>query len=102
MPASSACSSYATRSKIASISPAASTKFPSSWEFVNQTEDTHPMHIHLVRFQILDRPTFDPFEYMAPKNLRFTAPAEPSNPQRTRLEGHRPVPRRYDPAQPPS
>jgi spore coat protein A, manganese oxidase len=50
------------------------------WEFVNQTEDTHPMHIHLVRFQILDRRTFDAFEYMANKNLRFTAPAEPPAP----------------------
>ena len=50
------------------------------WEFVNQTEDTHPMHIHLVRFQILDRRTFDTFEYMANKNLRFTAPAEPPAP----------------------
>jgi spore coat protein A, manganese oxidase len=46
------------------------------WEFVNQTEDTHPMHIHLVRFQILDRHTFDTFEYMAHKNLRFSGPAE--------------------------
>jgi spore coat protein A len=50
------------------------------WEFVNQTEDTHPMHIHLVRFQLLDRRTFDTFEYMAHKNLRFTAPAEPPAP----------------------
>ena len=46
------------------------------WEFVNQTEDTHPMHIHLVRFQLLDRRTFDTFDYMANKHLRFTAPAE--------------------------
>ncbi len=46
------------------------------WEFVNLTEDTHPMHIHLVRFQILDRRTFDPFEYLMHKNLRFRAPAE--------------------------
>ena len=50
------------------------------WEFVNQTEDTHPMHIHLVRFQLLDRRTFDTFEYMAHKNLRFTGPAEPPAP----------------------
>jgi spore coat protein A len=47
------------------------------WEFINQTEDTHPMHLHLVRFQILGRRTFDVFEYMANKNLRFTAPEEP-------------------------
>ncbi len=47
------------------------------WEFVNQTEDTHPMHLHLVRFQVLDRRTFDPFAYMTGKHLRFRGPAEP-------------------------
>jgi spore coat protein A, manganese oxidase len=46
------------------------------WEFVNTTEDTHPMHIHLVRLQVLDRRTFAPFEYLMYKKLRFTAPAE--------------------------
>jgi spore coat protein A, manganese oxidase len=25
------------------------------WEFLNLTEDAHPIHLHLVRFQILDR-----------------------------------------------
>jgi spore coat protein A len=38
------------------------------------------MHIHLVRFQLLDRRTFDTFEYMAHKNLRFTGPTEPPAP----------------------
>jgi spore coat protein A len=41
------------------------------WEFVNETEDTHPMHLHLVRFQILDRRTFDVFDYQMNKHLRF-------------------------------
>jgi spore coat protein A len=50
------------------------------WEFVNQTEDTHPMHLHLVRFQILDRRTFDEFEYMANKKLRFISPITPPEP----------------------
>jgi spore coat protein A, manganese oxidase len=50
------------------------------WEFVNLTEDTHPMHMHLVRFQILDRRAFDPDEYLAKKTLRFTAPAVPPEP----------------------
>jgi spore coat protein A, manganese oxidase len=45
------------------------------WEFVNLTEDTHPMHIHLVRFQILDRRSFDPDEYLRSGKIRFTAPA---------------------------
>ena len=34
------------------------------WSLVNLTEDTHPIHLHLVRFQILDRQTFDVDEYM--------------------------------------
>jgi spore coat protein A len=45
------------------------------WEFVNLTEDTHPMHMHLVRFQILDRRAFDPDDYLRTGKIRFTAPA---------------------------
>ena len=30
------------------------------WELVNLTDDTHPIHLHLVRFQILERQKFDP------------------------------------------
>ncbi len=41
------------------------------WEFVNQTDDTHPMHLHLVRFRILDRRVFDTFQYLMHKELRF-------------------------------
>ncbi len=29
------------------------------WELVNLTEDIHPIHLHLVRFQILERQPFD-------------------------------------------
>lgn len=29
------------------------------WSFVNVTNATHPIHLHLVRFQILDRQPFD-------------------------------------------
>ena len=45
------------------------------WEFVNLTEDTHPMHLHLVRFRILDRRVFDVFAYRNDKGLRFLSPA---------------------------
>jgi spore coat protein A, manganese oxidase len=45
------------------------------WEFVNLTEDTHPMHLHLVRFQVLDRRIFDVFAYRNNKGLRYLAPA---------------------------
>jgi spore coat protein A len=50
------------------------------WEFVNLTEDTHPMHLHLVRFQVLDRRLFDVFAYCNDKGLRYLAPAEPPEP----------------------
>jgi len=35
------------------------------WELVNLTEDTHPIHLHMVRFQILDRQGFSDYEYLA-------------------------------------
>jgi len=41
------------------------------WELVNLTDDTHPIHLHMVRFQILDRRRFDAFEYMTKGTLRF-------------------------------
>jgi spore coat protein A len=47
------------------------------WELVNLTEDSHPIHLHLVRLQILDRRRFDQFEYQAKGTLRFTGPAQP-------------------------
>jgi spore coat protein A, manganese oxidase len=50
------------------------------WELVNLTEDSHPIHIHLVRFQILDRRPFDTFDFMDKQVLRFTGPALPPDP----------------------
>jgi spore coat protein A len=29
------------------------------WSFVNTTGDVHPIHLHLVQFQVLNRQTFD-------------------------------------------
>lgn len=34
------------------------------WEFINLTQDIHPIHLHLVRFQILDRRAFDADDYL--------------------------------------
>ena len=39
------------------------------WKFVNLTEDAHPIHLHLVRFQILDRQLFDVDEYLRSTRL---------------------------------
>ena len=46
------------------------------WSLVNLTEDTHPIHLHLVRFQILDRRPYDVDEYMEKKTLRYVGPAQ--------------------------
>jgi len=43
------------------------------WELVNLTDDTHPIHLHLVRFQILDRRRFDAFDYTYNDKLRYTS-----------------------------
>jgi spore coat protein A len=50
------------------------------WSFVNLTGDAHPIHLHLVRFQILDRRPFDLFAYNADKKLVYTGPALPPEP----------------------
>jgi spore coat protein A len=42
------------------------------WRLINTTGDAHPIHIHLVQFQILDRQPFDPDQY--PDRLVFTGP----------------------------
>jgi spore coat protein A, manganese oxidase len=47
------------------------------WELLNITDDTHPIHLHLVRFQILERQPYDLDTWMASKTLRFTGPAQP-------------------------
>ncbi len=46
------------------------------WEFVNFTEDTHPMHMHLVHFQVLDRRPFDLTELLMNKKRVYIGEAE--------------------------
>ncbi|MEO6966164.1 MAG: multicopper oxidase domain-containing protein, partial [Acidobacteriaceae bacterium] len=47
------------------------------WELVNLTADSHPIHLHLVRFQILDRRPFDVMEYLRTRTMRFIGDAAP-------------------------
>ena len=35
------------------------------WRLVNLTEDTHPIHLHLIQFQVIDRRPFDADGYKA-------------------------------------
>ena len=50
------------------------------WNLINATDDSHPIHLHLVRFQILDRRPFDVFQYRSTKVLRYRGPAVPPEP----------------------
>ena len=51
------------------------------WQFANMTEDVHPIHLHMVRFQILDRHRFDAFHYSTNGELRYTRPLTPPDPE---------------------
>ena len=48
------------------------------WEFVNLTEDTHPIHLHLVRFQILDRQRIDTNAFFDNRSVEFIGDVEPA------------------------
>ncbi len=41
------------------------------WSLINPTDDSHPIHLHLVRFQILDRRRYEPSVYQAKRELKF-------------------------------
>jgi spore coat protein A len=45
-------------------------------ELVNLTDDSHPIHLHLVRLQILDRRRFDAFAFQSSGSLRYAGPAQ--------------------------
>jgi spore coat protein A len=50
------------------------------WELINTTDDAHPIHLHLVRFQILDRRNFDVSAYWMNKEVRYIGPVVPPEP----------------------
>jgi spore coat protein A, manganese oxidase len=50
------------------------------WSLINLTEDVHPIHLHLVRFQILDRRSFDKLHYFVKGELKYIGPAVPPDP----------------------
>ncbi|MGC2257118.1 MAG: multicopper oxidase domain-containing protein, partial [Candidatus Sulfotelmatobacter sp.] len=41
------------------------------WSLINPTNDSHPIHLHLVRFQILDRQQFDADGYLTTGKLKM-------------------------------
>jgi len=45
------------------------------WSLVNMTEDVHPIHLHMVRFQLLDRRLFDMLQFQTSRTVHYTGPA---------------------------
>jgi spore coat protein A, manganese oxidase len=57
------------------------------WSFVNITGDVHPLHVHLVRFQVLNRQAFDVQTYQQTGKLVFTGkPMAPESNERPALK----------------
>ena len=50
------------------------------WDLVNTTEDIHPIHLHLVKFQILDRRPFDVPVYWMKNEIKYIGRAVPPEP----------------------
>jgi len=50
------------------------------WNFINLTNDDHPIHLHLVRFQILDRRAFSVRTYLSTGEVKFVGPPVPPDP----------------------
>ncbi|HHW30658.1 MAG TPA: multicopper oxidase domain-containing protein [Clostridiaceae bacterium] len=44
------------------------------WNIVSTGAGAHPIHVHLVQFQILNRQAFDVGEYISTKKLKFIGP----------------------------
>lgn len=53
------------------------------WSLVNLTLETHPIHLHMIRFQILDRRPFSVDDYLSTNTLplRYMGPAVSPEPQ---------------------
>ncbi|MGY0694445.1 multicopper oxidase family protein [Virgibacillus sp. FSP13] len=50
------------------------------WSLMNVTGFTHPIHIHLIQFQVLDRRPFDLDQYNKDGSIVYTGPAVPPEP----------------------
>ena len=51
------------------------------WSIINPTRGTHPIHLHLVSFRVLDRRPFDIARYQESGELSYTGPAVPPPPR---------------------
>ncbi len=57
------------------------------WSFINVTSDVHPLHLHLVQFQVLNRQPFDVKTYQQTGKLVFTG--QPMAPESNERPAHK-------------
>jgi spore coat protein A, manganese oxidase len=50
------------------------------WNLINLTDDAHPIHLHLVKFQILDRRPLSVAAYWTNNEVKYTGAAVPAEP----------------------
>jgi spore coat protein A, manganese oxidase len=50
------------------------------WNLLNFTDDSHPIHLHMVRFQLLDRQSFEPEAYYHGGKIQLIGPRVPPTP----------------------
>ena len=50
------------------------------WSFMNPSDDSHPIHLHLVRFQLLDRRRYEPWLYRKNGEIRYLGGPMPPEP----------------------
>jgi FtsP/CotA-like multicopper oxidase with cupredoxin domain len=63
---------------------AAETELPSKgstelWEIINLTADSHPIHLHLVQFQLMNRQAFQTNKYIKAYNAAFPGGVNPAD-----------------------
>jgi spore coat protein A len=54
-----------------------------TWSLINTSDDSHPIHLHLVKFQVLNRRNFERFAYTSKGALKFIGPVTPPEPNET-------------------
>jgi spore coat protein A len=63
------------------------------WSFINVTGDVHPLHVHLVQFQVLNRQAFDVPTYQQTGKLIFTG--RPMAPESNERPAHKDTVKSY-------
>jgi spore coat protein A len=61
------------------------------WRLVNLTGDTHPIHLHLIQFQVMDRTPFDAVGYQSALDSARALDPNAANPDPSRFVTGRPA-----------